>query len=121
MMEGKIIKLSSLKDDELLVVGDECQLMTKANFIKNIADFREMEIYTAESRHASFNAKEILENAIEQEECDSMYEDWGVNVWDDITDEDIAVIQNVLDNILQKDPSKHIAYYQDKPVEVDIC
>ncbi|WP_291581535.1 hypothetical protein [Clostridium sp. UBA6640] len=115
-----MVKLSTLKDHEILVVGDEYQLMTKEELITNIDEFKEMNVYTLGIHYAVLNAKDILKNAIKNEECDNMYEEWSNLLWEDIEDKDINQIQKTLDRILKKSPKQNIACYQDKPVEIDI-
>lgn len=115
-----MVKLSTLKENEILVVGDQYQLMTKEELITNIDEFKEMNVYTLGIHYATLNAKDMLKNVIKNEECDNMYEEWGNLIWKDITDRDINQIQKILDRILKKSPKQNIACYQDKQVEIDI-
>ncbi len=115
-----MIKLSTLKDNEILVVGDEYKLMTKEELITNIDEFKEMNVYTLGIHYATLNAKDMLKSAIKNEEDDNMYEEWGNLIWGDVTDNDINQIQSILDRILKKSPKQNIACYQDKSVEIDI-
>ncbi|GAA0123015.1 MAG: GTP-binding protein [Clostridium argentinense] len=115
-----MIKLSELDNSEILVVGNDYQLMTKEELIKNIDKFNETPVYTLGIYHAILNARDILNSAIKNEESRNMYEDWSNLIWNDITDEDIEQIQSILNRILKKNPKQNIACYQDKQVEIDI-
>lgn len=48
-----------------------------------------------------------------------MYEDWNERILDDVTDEDIAKLQAVLDDILNRAQEQNTAYYQDKEVDME--
>lgn len=115
-----MVKLSTLESNEILVVGNDYQLMTKEELIKNIDKFSGVPVYTLGVYHAILNAKEILKNAIKDEESENMYENWSELIWKDITNGDIEEIQSILDKILKKNPKQNIACYQDKQVEIDI-
>lgn len=108
------VKLSELKNDEMLLVGENL-VIEKEDFIKEIENHRGKEVYTTTEYRASINAKSMLEDAIERE-ADNMYEDWEEDIWNDINEEDIEELQNVVDKILKG----HVSYIPDKRVEIDI-
>ncbi|MBS6503517.1 MAG: GTP-binding protein [Clostridium sp.] len=108
------IKLSELKDDEMLLVGENL-VISKEDFVKEIKEHKDKEVYTTTEYRARIDARSMLECAIDCE-ADNMHEDWGYDVWDDITEEDINELQNVIDRILRG----HICYITDKKVEIDI-
>ena len=108
------VKLSELKDDEMLLVGENL-VIEKEDFVKEIENHRGKEVYATKEYRASINAKSMLEDAIERE-ADNMYEDWEEDIWNDIDEEDIEELQNVVDKILKG----HISYIPDKRVEIDI-
>lgn len=110
------VKLSELKDDEMLLVGENL-VIEKEDFVNEIEEYRGKEVYTTYVRRASIDAKEMLESAIDCE-ASEMYEDWEYDIWDDIDEEDIKAIQNILDKILSG--SNNISYIADKRVEIDI-
>ena len=113
MFKG-VIKLSELKNNEMLLVGENL-VIDKEDFVKEIENHRGKEVYTTTEYRPSINAKEMLEDAIECE-ADNMYEDWEEDIWNDIDEEDIKELQNVVDKILKG----HISYIPDKRVEIDI-
>lgn len=110
------LKLSELKKDDMLLVG-ECDVMSKEDFLKEIQEHEGKEIYTTTIYKANINARSMLDSAIECE-ADNMYEDWDYDIWNDITETDIAELQNILDKILSR--SNNVSYMADKKVEVDI-
>lgn len=115
MFKGDI-KLSELKNDEMLLVGENL-VIEKEDFVKEIEKYRGKEVYTTTEYRANINAKSMLEDAIERE-ADNMYEDWDYDIWNDITETDIAELQNILDKILSR--SNNVSYMADKKVEIDI-
>lgn len=115
MLKG-FVKLSELKNDEMLLIGEN-YVISKEDFIKEIHEHTDKEVYTTREYRASINAKYMLESAIECE-ADNMYEDWETDVWEDITKEDINELQMIIDRILSG--SRNICYIAYKRVEIDI-
>ena len=64
------------------------------------------------------NAHNMLENYIEGE-SDEMYEDWEERVLSNLTDEAVAKIQAVLDEVLDHDYVTEYYTYE-TPIEIDI-
>ena len=114
------VKISTLSKDTIVLVDGETSVKTIEEILEDKEGYRVKEIYTTIPYTACLDAKYILENAIENEECNSMYEEWGEQIWGDISNEDIAEIQAVLDRILSRCPSQNIAYNHDKLIEIDI-
>lgn len=110
------IKLSEIKDDEMLLVGDNL-VISKEDYLKEMQEHEDETVYTTTEYSANIDARDMLDNAIECE-SDDMYEDWEQNVWNDITEQDISELQNVLDRILSG--SSNVSYNADKKVEIDI-
>lgn len=110
------IKLSELKNDEMLLVGENL-VIEKEDFVKEIEEHGGKEVYTTTEYRASINAKDMLESAIDCE-ASNMYEDWEYDIWGDISEEDINGLQNILNRILNG--SRNISYIADKKVEIDI-
>lgn len=124
-------KFSEVKDNEILLVctsnNYDGDLVTKQDILEDLDYYKnkiktddKFEVYTTNEVQAELDARHVLEDVIETEECDNMYEDWGEKIWDDITDEDIADIQTVLNKILSKNPKQNIAYHSDVLLEMDI-
>ena len=80
----------------------------------------ELKVHTTKLIHASFDAEDMLNDAIESECCNSMYEGWDESINYYITKEDIEGIQIVLDRILARSPETNVAYQDDELVEIDI-
>ena len=117
-----MIKLSELKDDEMLLVNNI--LMSKADFlqVKDTDTYKseKLEIYTTKPYcEARFYAKQMLDYAI-SELSFNMYPNWQDSINRDITDEDINDIQIVLDKIINKNKERNISYQSDVEVEIDI-
>jgi hypothetical protein len=110
------IKLSELKNENMLLVGEDI-VISKEDYINEIQEHIGKQVYTTTEYRASIDAKSMLEDAIESE-SQEMYEDWEYDVWDDITEEDIKELQNILDRILSR--SSNVFYTADKKVEIDI-
>lgn len=113
------VKISTLPQDAILIVEGSSTIVTVAEVVRDIEEYRNSEIYTTTANHASFDARHVLDTIIENE-CDNMYEDWDESIKSDIKQEDIDELQKILDRILSRDPSSNIAYYQDKLVEIDV-
>lgn len=113
------IKLSELKDNDILLADNlpmtKKFLMTELDDIKNEGH----EIFTATKYTANLNAKEMLEYAVERE-CSNMYNDWDDEFWGDVTQNDIADIEAVLNRILSRRPSRHSIYLKKDKVKVDV-
>jgi len=114
------VKLSALSKDKILSVDGEIFTVTVERLMENIERYRDMEIYTTIPNHASFNAEEIIDDAIEDVQCNGMYEDWDDRIRDDVTEEDIKDIQAIFDRILARSPGQNISYESDKLIEFDI-
>ncbi|WP_195264516.1 GTP-binding protein [Clostridium sp. 1001275B_160808_H3] len=112
------IKLSELKDNEILLIEDDYNsIMSKEDYLEDLEDYKEYEVYTTTEYKANIDAKDMLDSALECE-ADNMYEDWYQDIWDDVTEEDIKELQIILDKILSR--SKNIAYTAREKVEIDI-
>ena len=115
MFKG-VIKLSYLKNDEMLLVGDNL-VISKEDYLKEMKEHEGKEVYLTLEYKANINARSMLDSAIECE-ADNMYEDWDNNIWDDITETDITELQNILDKILSR--SNNVSYLAYQRVEIDI-
>ena len=78
------IKLSELKNENMLLVGEDI-VSSKEDYINEIQEHIGKQVYTTTAYRANINAKRMLEDAIECE-ADNMHEDWESDVWDDITE-----------------------------------
>ena len=98
------MKLSEIKDDEMLLVNE--RVMSKEDLLNELADnkscgIKNPEVYTTRQYQAKLDVKDIMESAIENE-YQNMFEDWDQDIWNDITEDDIKNIQIVLDRILER-------------------
>lgn len=114
------VKLSTLSKDETIYIEDTSVLLSVGEVLEHLDEFRDKELYTTVERYAGFNAKEILNNAIENECSDEMYEDWAENIKEDIEEKDIKEIQVILNRILARNPEQNMAYVTDKLIEIDV-
>lgn len=118
-----MIKLSELKDDEVLLVNNEL-VLTKKEFLEDFPtqeDREGCEIFTTIKYHAYLNARDILDKAIEDEACDKMYDEWIDKIHNDITEDDVKEFQNILDRILLRNVKQNISYQTDQEVDIDIA
>lgn len=115
-----MIKLSELKDDEKIIDerGNVEDVIDVKYDVKH-GSFKDIKtkFYTATKYQAGIDARRMLEDAIESE-YDNMYEDWEERILDDVTDEDIAKLQAILDDILSRNQELNIAYFQDKEIDI---
>ena len=114
-----MVKLSELKDDEMLIVdmGSYGQVISKEDYLNEIEEHRGCKVYTSNKYKASIDAYDMLESAIECE-YQNMYEDWDIEIKQDITKEDIKDIQVVLDRVLSR--SDNISYTEKEQVKIDM-
>ena len=110
------IKLSELKNDDMLLVGENL-IISKEDYMKEMREHEGESVYTTTKYKANIDAKCMLETAIDNEAC-NMYEDWECDVWEDITEKDITELQNILDRILSE--SRSTSYIKSKKVILDI-
>ena len=123
-MEGdgcieKSKNINTTKDEILYVEGD-FDVITVSEVLEDIENYRNAKLYTTIPHPAIFSAEEILNDAIDQEQENGMYEDWDDKIRADITKQDIADLQAIFDRILARNPSQNISYEQDKLIEIDI-
>lgn len=116
----KKVKLSTLSEDTIVLVDGEYRANTIDEILEDLEEYRDKEIYTTTERYASFNAEEILYQAIEDEYNDGMYEDWDDSIKADVTKEDIEDLQKIFDRILARNSNSNITYEADKLIEIDI-
>lgn len=115
----KMIKLSKLKDNEMLIVdmGSYGHVIAKEDYLNEIEEHRGCKVYTSNKYKASIDAYDMLESAIECEH-QNMYEDWDIEIRQDIMKEDIEDMQKILDRILSR--SDNISYTEKEQVEIDM-
>lgn len=113
-----MVRLSDLKPtDEVYIVSDSFSgVAPVSEILEDINSYKSSSLYVAVKHHASLDAKDMLNDAIENECYDNMYEDWDKDIKADITKEDIADIQKVLDRILSR--SANIAYEAGAPIKI---
>ena len=116
----KKVKISTLPKDEILYIDGEIDITTVADVLEDIEYYREKNLYIAIPYTASFDAESILAYAIDDEYENGMYEDWDDKIRADITKQDIADLQAILDRILARNPSQNISYEAGQLVEVDV-
>lgn len=116
-----MIKLSELKDDENLLINNEL-VLTKKQFLEDFPtqeDREGCEVYTTVKYNAYLNARNILNEAIEDEASDNMYNEWLDKIHNDITEDDVKAFQDILDRILLRNVKQNISYQADKEIKID--
>lgn len=116
----KRVKLSALDKETIVLVDEEYHINTVDEILEDLEEYRYKDIYTTTEHHASFDAKSIMDLAIEDEYNNGMYEDWDDSISSDVTKEDIEDLQKIFNRILARNPSFNIAYEADKLIEIDI-
>lgn len=116
---GKV-KISTLSKETVVYVEGTIGVITVEEILEDVESYRKKEIYTTTTHQPYFNARSILDSAIENEYENGMYEDWDEKIEMDVTQEDIADLQKVFDRILARNPAQNIAYMSDKLIEIDI-
>lgn len=119
-MENEKVKISTLSKDTVVIVEDYTTVNTVEEILEDLDFYRGKEIYTTVERKAYFNAEEILDSAIEDEQCNGMYEDWDDSVRGDITQEDIDELQAIFDRILARSPKQNTTWESVDLIEIDI-
>lgn len=114
-----MINLSSLSEDDKVIVDGEYHVLTVSDILENIDEYEHRDLYTVVEHQASFNAREMIGDAIELEQCNGMYEDWDDYIRADVTEEDISDIQKILDRILSRNPNANLAYQSDELIRID--
>ena len=98
-----------------MITKDKVQVSPSTETIKN--SHLKFKLYTTSSYYASIDAREMMMDAIECE-CQSMHEDWDLDVIGCITEEDVQAMQAIIDRILDAGGRK--TYMEDKEVEIDL-
>lgn len=116
----KKVKLSALSKDTIVLVDGYSTINTVSDVLEDLESYKSKTIYTTTEHPASFDAKGILDDAIDNEYENGMYEDWDESIKADITKDDIEELQKIFDRILARTPGQNIAYEADKLIEIDI-
>lgn len=111
------IKLSELKDNDMIFVGDE-DVMSKSDYMEYIDEYKEFSICEAIPYKASINAKKMIESALENEYENNMYDGWFFDVIEDVTEDDIKELQIIVDGILNR--SQNISYHEGEDIIIDV-
>jgi neutral trehalase len=114
----KRVKLSTLSKDTIVLVEKNSIIDTVSDILEDLENYKTKKIYTITEYHAKFDARRILDDAIENQQENGMYEDWDDSIRSDITQEDINDLQIIFDRILSR--SSNIAYEADKLIEIDL-
>ena len=113
-----MIKLSELKDDEVLIVNNELML-TKAEFLNNnTKEDKDIKIYTTNKYVLRLDAKDVLYDVLDGE-SKNMYSKWRDNIQEDINEDDIRDLQDILDRILERNKDFNVSYSADREVQID--
>lgn len=110
-------KLSELKDEDMLMVGDD--VISKEDLLEDWEYYKDKEVFTTIKYYAGIDAFDMLESTFEYE-SDEMYEEWFDKIMEDITEKDIEEIQSILDRILARNKQRNFCYVEDEKIEIDI-
>lgn len=110
-----MIKLSGLENNTKIIT-ENFSIYTAGEVKNDLQYFKDERLYTAIEYQAGIDARDMLENAIENE-CDNMYEDWNESNFQDIAEKDIQKLQVVLDEILNRNKDGNIAYYLGEEID----
>ena len=113
------VKISTLAKDTIVLVDQNSEISTVADILEDLEFYKGKKVYTTTQRQAFFNAKDIIESAIE-DEYQNMYEDWDENISGDVTEEDAADLQKIFNRILARSPQQNISYEAKELIEIDI-
>ena len=115
-----MIKLTELKDDEMLLVNNEL-VLTKEQFLEDFPakeDREGCEIYTTIKAIHRLDARYAIAKAITYIE-NSVYKGWTDKIYNDITDEDYKYIQDRFDEILERNKEQNVSYYSGEEIQID--
>ena len=120
MKQKKMVKLSELEDDVLLV--SECESVIEAGEVKeNYMDYINNRFYIGIPREGKLYAREAVSATIDcVYENEGMYEDWDERILETFTEEDYKTIQAVFDKVLERAGSSNITYDLGELVEIDL-
>jgi hypothetical protein len=116
-----MIKLSELKDNDLLIV-DNKELITKAEFLEqHKAEDKYILNLAVKEYEANFDAMNMIEKVINSEQK-FMYKvpSWSERIKADIMPDDIKEIQDVLDRILDRHKEWNVSYSSGEEVEINL-
>jgi len=111
-----MIKLSELKDDEVLIVNNEL-ILTKAEFLNNHTK-EDIKIYTTNKYVLKLDARDVLYDVLDGE-SKNMYSKWRDNIQEDINEDDIRDLQDILDRILGRNKDFNVSYCASEEVQID--
>ncbi len=116
-----MIKLSELKNDAKIIDENNC-IYTVEDVKNDLLYFKDKEkkLYTTTEYQASVDAASVIEETFDCVYENGMYDDWDEIIKNDVTEEDVAKIQAVFDEILSRGGDRNITYYQNEEVEVDV-
>lgn len=114
------VKLSTLSKDDVIIAEGEFNTITVEDILNDLDYYRDIDIFTTIPHEAEFNAKKIIESAIEYVQINGMYDGWDDNILEDIAKDDIYDMQIILDRILARSPYQNISYIEDKLIEIDL-
>lgn len=114
------VKLSTLSSDQNLMVSGEEDVISVSEILENLDNYKDKEIYTAESHRAGIDAIEVMDNIIENIHCNGMYDGWDELIIKDITNEDVEKLQTLFDDILSRRPGQNTSYTEDKLIIIDM-
>lgn len=98
-----MIKLSALKNEDILIVSDCDHILDKEEFLREYDKNRaqEVEVFVAlKDEPIHFSLQKVLEDLGYDE-----YDEWVNDVMDQLTSDEIAIIEKVVNDAIGKNPT----------------
>lgn len=105
------MKLSKLKDDDIIFVGSN--LMTKEYYLSEYEQFKDLRLSEAVKRDVEFDCIKLFEYIAKNTES---YEGFDVDFMEQVDNQDIDLMLQVLNNVLKKD--EYLGFYYENGNEI---
>ena len=117
------IKLSEIKDDEVLLIDNGNWLLeSKKEFLEKYStkeSRKDLDIYTTIKTNIELNAKDMIDLLLRSKKGYT-YDQWEERIRKDITADDMNYFQDKLNEILNRNKEQNVNYKYDKLVENDL-
>ena len=115
-----MVKLSELDKNTKVMYGERVYTVEEVrNDLRYFTDDEDINLYTTTEYHASIDAASFIDAALDCVYENEMYEEWDERIKQDVTDEDVARIQAVFDELFSRNKDQNIAYYEDEKIVID--
>jgi hypothetical protein len=118
--EIKMVKISTLSSNTIVLVDGNSIVSTVSEILEDPEHYKNKKVYTTVPHYATFDASNIFDMAVDYEYNNGMYDEWDERIQEDITKEDVEVLQVIFDRILARNPSQNVSYEADELIEIDV-